>query len=221
MKTMSSRMFVQLIVAVALLAGSGLAHAGDAAPAADKGLELTKAKGIDELYKRPGASLAAYRQVLLRPIDVSFAKSWNPRDFGTFGLSTSEVAKIRNDLSLLAQETFTRTLTAGGYAIVTSPGEGVLEVNARLVDLYVNAPDTNSAGRSRTYVMNAGEMRLITELKDSVTGATLYWARDRKRGTETGRMQWANSVFNRAEAESALRGWANQLKQALDAAKQN
>ena len=75
------------------------------------------------------------------------------------------------------------------------------------------------AGRSRTYVANAGQMTLAIELRDAVTGTLLVQALDRATATDTGRFQWSNSVMNRAEAERALRGWADRLKVALDAAK--
>ena len=42
-------------------------------------------------------------------------------------------------------------------------------------------------------------------------------ARDKRRGTETGRLEWANSLYNRTEAERALRTWAVQLRNSLDA----
>ena len=126
---------------------------------------------------------------------------------------------MRSNMSTLTKDAFAKVLTEGGYSLTDVPGEGVLGVRPDIVDLYVNAPDTMEAGRSRTYVTNTGEMRLALELTDSVTGTVLARASDRKRGRDTGQLQWANSVFNRAEAESALRGWALQLRAALDAAK--
>jgi len=199
---------------------SSPAFSADAAPT-DDGLVPIKVKNIDKAYKLPGASLSGYNKLLFKPVSVAFSKSWDPRDYGgTFGLSTKDVEKIRTGLATLADETFRKVLTEGGYTFVTEPGEGVLELDAQIVDLYVNAPDTMEAGRSRTYVMSAGEMKLAMALRDAVTGKTLFRANDRKRGQETGRLEWANSVWNRAEAQRALAGWAKQLKEALDAARE-
>jgi hypothetical protein len=72
-----------------------------------------------------------------------------------------------------------------------------------------------------TVVTSAGEMRLMVTLRDSVTGTVLYRAVDKKRGIETGRLEWANRVWNQGEAEMALSGWAKQPKDALDAARTN
>jgi hypothetical protein len=130
------------------------------------------------------------------------------------------VEKIRTDLGALAHDTFAKVLSEGGYPQATEPGPGVLRVTAYIVDLYVNAPDsTMQAGRSRTYVFNAGHMTLVMELRDSVTGTLLARAFDKKAAADTGRLQWSNSAFNRAEAERLLRGWAARLKKGLDAAK--
>jgi hypothetical protein len=126
---------------------------------------------------------------------------------------------MRGDLATLARETFAKVLAEGGYTVVTAPGEGVLAVQPDIVNLYVNAPDPLEPGRSRTYVLNAGQMTLALELRDSVTGTVLATARDRKRGTEYPWLTIANRVVNRAEAERALSAWAKQLRDNLDAAR--
>jgi hypothetical protein len=57
------------------------------------------------------------------------------------------------------------------------------------------------------------------ELRDAVTGTLLARALDHKSGSDMGRLQWSNSVMNRAESESALRSWADRLNRGLDATK--
>lgn len=205
----------------ALLAAVALAGVATGAELTDDGLEPVKVRNIDKAYKRPGASLAGYDRILLRPVTVAFSKNWDPRDYGgTFGLKPSEVDKLRTDLAKLADETFRRVLTRGGYAVVDKADAGVLEVQPHIVDLYINAPDVPGAEVRRSYVVSVGEMRLNATLSDAVTGTLLYRTSDRKRGPETGRLEWASSVWNAAEAERMLSGWATQLKNALDAAHQ-
>jgi len=94
----------------------------------------------------------------------------------------------------------------GGYTIVTEPGEDVLRVRSAVIDLYVNAPDTMSAGRSRSYTAEAGEATLVLELRDSVTNALLGRVLDRR---ETRGMPGiSNSVTNLAEFRDLARQWA-------------
>ncbi len=208
------------LLVLLVLAVAPVARAADApATANEDGLVKVAVKGVDRVLQRPGTDWAGYTKVLVAPVEVSFSKSWNPRDYGTFGLKSADVDRIRRELGKIAHDTFTKVLTEGGYTLAQAPAEGVLQVHPRIVNLYVNAPDTMDAGRSRSFVLDAGEMTMSLELRDSITGTVLAQARDRKRGTDTGRVTLANSVVNRAEAERALRGWAGQLRTSLDAAR--
>ena len=185
-----------------------------------EGLELTPSKNVPVLYTRPGASFEQYTKVMLDPVQVAFSKSWDPRDYGgKFGLSKTDVEKIRQDVGALAHETFSKVLNAGGYPIVTEPTEGVLQVACYVVDLYINAPDKQTAGVTRRYVKSAGSMVMVIELRDAVTGTLLARAYDRAEQNDIGGFSWANSVSNRAVADSMFTRWANRLKEALDATK--
>jgi hypothetical protein len=205
-----------------LFAGVAAIPARAADPAVNEdGLAKASVKGVDRVLQRPGTDWASYTKVLVAPVDVSFSRSWNPRDYGEFGLKAADVDRIRRELAQMTQDIFGKALAEGGYTLVQAPAEGVLQVRPNIVNLYVNAPNTMDAGRSRSYVIDAGEMTLALELRDSVTGTLLAQARDRKRGTENRRVTLADSVMNRAEAERALRGWAVQLRNNLDAARKS
>lgn len=55
-----------------------------------------------------------------------------------------------------------------------------------------------TAGRSYTLSESSGAMTLYPEVFDAVTGQILARAIDRERSRGTGRIQWQNSVTNRA-----------------------
>jgi hypothetical protein len=183
------------------------------------GLELVNSKNVDKLYRRPDVDVSVYGKILLGEPVVEFSKNWNPRNYGTLGLSAEQLKKIRVDLADLAKSTFAKVLSDGGYAVVTEAGDAVLEVTPSIVNLYINAPDTKTAGRSRTYTMDAGSMSLALQVSDSVTGTLLAVAYDQKRASSTGTWQWTTSASNRAAASRILTGWAEQLKRELDAAR--
>lgn len=216
---MNPRCIRPAVAAAALLLALPLLATDATTSSTLDGLVPVEVKNIDKAWKRPGASLGSYTSVMIRPVSVAFNKSWNPRDYGVFGLKSDEVEHLRAELSKIASSTFGRVLSKGGYTLATSPGEHVLEVQADIVDLVVNGVEPRDAGNIHVFVTSAGEMRLLLSLRDSVTGTTLYRTSDFKRGQEYERLEWANSVFNRAEAERALDGWARQLKAALDGAK--
>ena len=95
-------------------------------------------------------------------------------------------------------------------------GEQVLVLTPSIINLDINAPDTMSAGRSRSYTTSAGEMTLSMDVSDATTGQVLYRIVDRRRARDTGRMEWTTSVSNKAEAERTLNRWADLLRQGLD-----
>ena len=182
------------------------------------GLELVASKNVGALYRRPDVDLSAYSKIMIGEPTVEFSKNWNPRNYGTYGLSATQLQKIRVDLAALAKSTFTEVLRDGGYVIVTGLTDGVLCITPNIVNLYITAPDTRSAGRSRTYTMDAGSMTLVLQVNDAVTGTLLAVALDQRRsGTST--MQWTTSVSNRAAAERMLKEWAEELKRELEAAR--
>jgi hypothetical protein len=149
---------------------------------------------------------------------VQFSKNWNPRNYGTFGLSAAQLTKIRAELAAMAKGVFTKTLSDGGFEIVTDAGDGVLAMTPNIVDVFINAPDVPTAGRSRTYTMDAGSATLALQVNDAVTGTLLAVALDSRR-SGTSSMRWTTSVSNRAAAEQMLKNWAEQLKRELDAAR--
>ena len=184
------------------------------------GLKKAPVKGIDLVYTRPGATLAPYKRIKLDPVEVSFHKDWDPTRTGSrLKLSESERENIRTGVGKIVHEEFTKGLEAkGAYKVVNETAPDVLRVNAKILNLYVNAPDTQTAGRSRTYVVSAGQMTLFMELIDSETGAVLARVVDRVEASNSGRMELSTSMINRGEAADIAAGWAKRLKTALDKA---
>jgi hypothetical protein len=210
---------VVIVAGIAVAAFIALAHGADkpAPPATWNGLELTQNKALDIFYKKPGATLSAYRRIMLDPVEVNFRKNWTP---DPRRVSNSERERIRTELSEAARAVFRKELEEkGGYTFVTESAPDVLRVTAALTDLYIAAPDTMSAGRSRTYTVSAGEVTLLAELRDSDSGDLLAVAADRGQARNTGYMQWTSGATNAAEARALLTAWAQLLRKGLDASK--
>ena len=75
-----------------------------------------------------------------------------------------------------------------------------------ILDLFVNAPDTMSAGRSVTFTANAGEATLVLEARDSLTRALLARVVDRR---ETrGIPGPTNRVTNTSEFRMLANSWS-------------
>lgn len=211
-----------LMLLSALFASSSVAQSKaelDEAMSHD-GLQRIKVKGIDLAYARPGASLAGYNAVMIDPVDVAFRKDWDPTKPGSRQkLSTAERDNIRRGVGDIVRDELVKELQGKSvYKVATAPGPDVLRVRAGIANLYVNAPDTMSAGRTRTYTVSAGEMTLVAELLDSETGEIVSRVVDRREAQGTGTMTLTNSVVNAAEARSIASSWARILRSRLDAA---
>ena len=177
------------------------------------------------VYAEPGADLAQYQRIKLLEAYVAFRKNWerDQRSSAASRLSVTsrDVEKIKNNLAQEFHAVFRKTLEDGGYEIVEESADDVLLVRPAIINLDVNAPDTMSAGRSRTFTSTAGEMTLYIEIYDSVTGDLIAKALDRKADTaRQGYYTWTNSVTNKAAATRILQGWAEILLDALNEAKQ-
>ena len=184
------------------------------------GLEKIKVKGIDLAYSRPGASLAGYNKLIIDPVEVAFRKDWDPNRTGSrMKLDAKEREDIRTGVAQVVQEEFAKEISKGGtYQVVTEAGPDVLRLRANIADLYVNAPDTMTAGRTRTYTVSAGEMTLVGDLVDSESGQVIARVVDRRESQGTGMMTLTNSVVNRQEASIIAASWARILRKRLDAA---
>ena len=95
----------------------------------------------------------------------------------------------------------------------------MLELDVRIVDLFIVAPDVPTVGRKDVYAVSAGEMTMIAELRDSASGEAIMRVYDREEGESMGRMHRITRLDNVSEATDLARGWAKALRLQLDAAR--
>jgi len=188
-----------------------------------EGLKLVpNTENIALVWAEPGANLSQYNHVYLVEPYVAFKKNWQ-RDQNR-GLSvkvrTADMDRIKIKVKDLFMEVFAEELEAGGYSMATERAEDVLIIKPAIIDLDVNAPDIQSAGRSNTYATTAGSMTLYMELYDSETDDLIAKAMDPQADRDTGFMQWQTGPANRAAAKRMMKPWAEALRKGLDRAKQ-
>ena len=205
------------------LASTGALAAGKAemeAAMSHDGLQQVTVQGLELAYARPGATLAAYGRVMIEPVQVAFSRNWDPTRTGSrIKLSKEERENIRSGVAGIVQEEFVKALQAGSsYKVVNEAGPDVLRVKVQIVDLYVNAPDTESVSRSHTYTVSAGHMTLIAELFDSESGEILARVADRREARNDDALRLSSSVVKRGEAQDIAASWARILRAALDKA---
>jgi hypothetical protein len=205
--------------------GAALCLVAFAALAADTGdwdgLVEVKAKRLDAAFLLPGADFRVYTRVMMDPVEVAMEKNWlrdYNRDATTLSqrLTDEDVQNILRAARDGFTEVFTEAFKEDGVQLVTTPGPDVLRLRAGVVDLFVSAPDTMTAGRSRTYSMEAGHATLFLEARDSVTGALLGRALDKRETRSTGHVQVANRVTNTADFRQLFKQWAGICIKGMD-----
>jgi hypothetical protein len=172
-------------------------------------------------YIDPDADFSVFKRVMLLDTFVTFRSGWE-RDQrrGTRGtrISARDMDRIKTRVSELFNSVMIESLEADdGFEVVSEPDYDVLLVRAAIIDLDVTAPDTSSAGRSRTYVANSGAATLYIELFDSVSGQIIGRAFDRQSARRSGNMmRWTSRASNTADARRVFRGWSDTLRAFLD-----
>jgi hypothetical protein len=197
---------------------AGLLIADCASPPAPKppptwdGLELVERVGLDSVYLRPGASLAAYKRVTLRHAEVSLDSNWMPFKDPVMQSRRVDPNRIVAAVADAFDEVLARELQQHSYDVVASPDHDVLRVVPAISDLFVKFVDSDAL------MLDTGHMVLVLELRDSMTNAALARVVDRAEARATDLPVGSAGLKGSAAAERILTEWAVTLRTALDRA---
>jgi hypothetical protein len=172
-------------------------------------------------YIDPNADFSVFKRVMVLDTAVAFRSGWERdqrRGTRSARISSRDMDRIKSRVSELFNSVLIESLEANdGFEVVSEPDYDVLLVRAAIIDLDVTAPDTSSAGRSRTYAANSGAATLYIELFDSVSGQIIGRAFDRQSGRRANStMRWSTRASNTADARRVFRGWADNLRGFLE-----
>jgi len=159
------------IVTLLLFVTVAQAQMRDAPEVTEDGLVRVDSTPRAGVYRLPVATFHQYQRVMLAPITITFKKGWKQKHPE---LNAEERAKLSADLAFtFHQELVKELVTRGGYQIAKEPGPDVLRVEATAVNVDVTAPEASLGHMQKTYVTSAGSMKLVTELKDSMSGVVI------------------------------------------------
>ena len=174
-------------------------------------------------YIDPDADFGAFTRVMILEPFVAFQSNWerNTRSGTRIAggrVSARDMDRIKADVASMFREVFTDALEANdGFEVVDESDYDVLLLRPAIIDLDITAPDTGSAGRSRTFVASAGAATVYLELFDSVSGSIIGRAADRRAARNAGgTVSWSNRVMNRSEGRRMMTVWAERLRTFLD-----
>ena len=208
------------VAILACLSAPALLVAKEKPPQNWDGLELKKVKGLDLVYVRPNTEFPAYKSVQLDPAVVEFAKNW-ARDQGNSSSSmrrptASDMQDIKDRLAALMHEVFLKELVDHGYTVVDAPADDTLRVSTAIIDLWINAADTNDPGITRSYTTSAGSMTLVLEARDGPTGQLQARVIDGRSDSTDSYMTWTTRASNTQDAKRIIQVWAKRLRESLD-----
>ena len=200
---------------------------GSANLLADEGTDLfenlvpVEDAAVAMAYIDPDADFSVFQRVMILDPYVAFRANWQRdqrRSSRRINVSAADMERIKSDVAELFRDVFTERLAEDdGFEVVDAGGEDVLLLRPAIIDLDITAPDTRSPGRSRTFASSTGSATVYIELYDSLSGAILGRAADRKSVRNAGgTISWSNGVTNRADARRMMLGWADTLRAFLD-----
>ncbi len=183
-------------------------EAGRDGPDTADGLYRVRASRVAAAYLKPGAVFARYDQVMIDPVTVSYRR-------GQAGLSPESMAQLKDIFQKALERQIGRSSV---YTVATERGPSTLRVSGHLVDLVVRAPPSHA--REMIFQMDAGEMTLLLDVRDSQSGEPLARVADRRRvrpeSAAIGGMYQSTPVNNWGAVREITANWARVLREGLE-----
>lgn len=205
--------FGGILLAILMLAPPAMS-AEEASDTTFDNLVPVKGAKMSMAYIDPEADFSVFKRVAILEPFVAFRSNWQ-RDQNrsrSQNVSARDMERIKADVATLFERVFTERLEAAGFPVVDVAGDDVLILRPAIIDLDITAPDTRSAGRTRTFTTSTGAATVYIELFDSITGEMIGRAADRQSVRSAGgRLSWSNSVTNSADARRMVGVWADRL----------
>jgi len=214
-----------IIVVLGLISFSEFASANSDLPVFDaQNHSKISGKKLQAVFTTNTRNLSAFNKINLLAASVDFRKYWE-RDqrrnsLNRRGVSAEDIAKIKSSLAEEFTNIISSSLVEAGYKLIDEPDEGTLIIRPPIINLDITAPDTEFAGRTRSYTNTAGEMALYLEYFNPQTAELIATASDQQRDPRfSDYYTWTTSVSNRAAARRMIHAWADMLIKQLATAK--
>ena len=122
----------------------------------------------------------------------------------------------RTKLIDIVNETFEQELAKSTrYTMVEEKGDDVLMIRGAMLDIVSFVPP-QQVGRTEVFLSSVGEITLVLELVDSVSGEVLARAAERRNLETQGGTMRSTPVTNWSQVRRLARTWANRLRKGID-----
>ncbi len=211
-----------MITFLAACSGTPEVQTGDDAEVIMDSLHKVDNSRADMAYVDPNADFSKYSSILLMPLGVDNVEIIQPNTSSSMNRNSRNWELTDDDKKKLQQafhDSMVKQLdTKGGYAVVTEPGDDVLQVQASLLAIAPSAAkDDNRSrptGRSRVYTEGAGSLAVMVAFGDSESGEVLGLMKDSRSSSNN----WGanNSVTNMSDVRNMFNSWAIGIRKGLD-----
>ena len=183
------------------------------------GLHEVKNSASDIAWAMPGLDLSGFTKMMVQDAGIEFRpggesgrSSFSRSSAGPFEVTEEQKARFREVVEEVSLEELGKSQK---FALVNEPGPDVLLVRVALLDIVSFIPP-EPIGRADIYLNNIGEVTLVLELRDSITGAILVRAIDRDAIGDDDMMNRASRASNTADVKRLIRRWMSTLRERLD-----
>ena len=169
----------------------------------------------------PDIDLTVYDKIILGGADFEFRAVKKTPEVSSRRMNNTKEFYISDDNRAKLVETVTEVFAeeiakSKHFTVTTEPGPDTLVVVGVLHDIVSRVPP-KLMGAGEIYLASVGEATLVLELRDSLSGETIYRAVDRRAIESPGRDAInVNPVTTWAEVRRWARRWAVRLRDGLD-----
>lgn len=183
------------------------------------GLHELKNSAANIAWAMPGVDLSGFTKIMVQKTGIEFRpggeagrSSFSRSSTGPFEVSERQKAGFRK---IVREVVFEELGKSAKFTLVDEPGPDVLLIRVALLDIVSFVPP-EQLGRADIYLRDIGEVTLVLELRDSITGAILVRAIDRDAIGSNDRMNRSSRAANAAEVKRLIRRWMSKLRDRLD-----
>jgi len=183
------------------------------------GLHELKNSAADIAWAMPGVDLSGFTKIMVQKTGIEFRpggeagrSSFSRSSTGPFEVTEQQKAGFQKIVKEVVLDELGKSTK---FALVDEPGPDVLLIRIALLDVVSFVPP-EPIGRADIYLRDIGEVTLVLELRDSITGAILVRAINRDAIGSSDRMNRSSRTANAAEVKRLIRRWMSTLRERLD-----
>ncbi len=156
----------------------------------------------------PGGASFEFRAV--KEMSASGARRSSNREFY---ISDADQQRLEQEVSKIFDEELGKSTR---FTMTDTPGFDVMIVEGAMLDIVSYVPP-DIVGRGEIYLRQVGAATLVIQLEDSMSGATIARAVERRAAESAGDMgMQSNAVTTWAEVRRLARRWAVKLREGLE-----